>query len=172
MTQKIEHAPRESFISAMRQVASAVTVVTTDGPAGRHGSTVSAFSSVSADPPTVLVCLRGNSRISDLVRNNGCFTVNVLPEGSSRLARIFAGEFDRDQIDRFQGLQLGEFPGHAPSLPSATYFVCKLVNAVRQGTHEICFGEVMDVGHSNQMPLTYHDGAYRRLQMERVPEMS
>jgi flavin reductase (DIM6/NTAB) family NADH-FMN oxidoreductase RutF len=48
----------------MRRVASSVTVVTTDGAAGRFGTTVSAFSSVSADPPTVLVCLFAQSRIA------------------------------------------------------------------------------------------------------------
>ena len=48
----------------MRQVAATVTVVTTDGPAGQAGATVSAFSSLSADPPSVLVCLKADTRIA------------------------------------------------------------------------------------------------------------
>ncbi|MEQ9673623.1 MAG: flavin reductase family protein, partial [Roseovarius indicus] len=83
--------PREDFISAMRRVAASVTVVTTDGPAGRAGATVSAFSSVSADPPTVLVCLHAQSRIAGFVQENKRFCVNVLPERFSDIADRFAG---------------------------------------------------------------------------------
>jgi len=64
----------------MRQVAATVTVVTTDGPSGQAGATVSAFTSLSADPPSVLVCLRADSRIARAVQDNGVFCVNVLPE--------------------------------------------------------------------------------------------
>ena len=66
-------AHRQDFINAMRTVASSVSVVTTDGPVGRHGATVSAFCSVSADPPTLLVCLNSGSRIARTVAENGQF---------------------------------------------------------------------------------------------------
>lgn len=56
---------RDDFIAAMRQIASTVAVVTTAGPGGKHGATVSSFCSVSADPPTMLVCLHGASRIAE-----------------------------------------------------------------------------------------------------------
>ena len=59
---------RDNFLQAMRRVASSVTVVTTDGPHGRHGATVSAFCSVSADPPSVLICLRADSRIESRIQ--------------------------------------------------------------------------------------------------------
>ena len=72
-------SPRDAFITAMRQVAATVTVVTTDGPAGQSGATVSAFTSLSADPPSVLVCLKADSRIAKAVRDNGVFCVNILP---------------------------------------------------------------------------------------------
>ena len=58
---------RTAFIHAMRGVAASVTVVTTNGKAGRRGATVSAFCSVSADPPTILVCLNKSSGIADAV---------------------------------------------------------------------------------------------------------
>ena len=84
-----ESVPRKSFISAMRRVASSVTVVTTDGPGGRHGATVSAFYSV-ADPPSALVCLKADSRIARSVSaRNGVFCVNVstYPAGYRRSVR-------------------------------------------------------------------------------------
>ena len=72
---------RERFVGAMREVAASVTVVTTDGPCGRHGATVSAFSSVSADPPTVLVCLHADSRIAK--------AVEMLKQPETNLTEIF-----------------------------------------------------------------------------------
>lgn len=156
---------RDTFIKAMRQVACSVTVVTTDGPAGRHGATVSAFSSVSADPPTVLICLRDGSRLSEQVELNGCFTVNVLTEEKREVARAFTGEFDAERPDRFQGQRLTEFSGLAPGLYGATVFACAVVNSVVQGSHKIFFGKVLHASTACRPPLTYHDGAYRGLQL-------
>lgn len=158
-------ASRDAFIRAMRHVACSVTVVTTDGPAGRHGATVSAFSSVSADPPTVLVCLRAGSRICEQVEANGVFTVNVLAEENRDVARAFTGEFDAARPDRFEGQQLIEMPGLAAGLGGATVFACRLVKSVVHGSHTIFFGQVAHAFTAERPPLTYHDGAYRRLQL-------
>ncbi|UXX81531.1 flavin reductase family protein [Roseovarius pelagicus] len=159
----IVNADRNQFIKAMRDVACSVTVVTTDGNAGRHGATVSAFNSLSADPPTVLVCLRSDSRISQMVTENGCFTVNVLPEECRDIARTFAGEFDADYPDRFEGLNLLELAGLAPGIESATIFTAKIVKAIDHGSHTVFIGEVAHVVSARKPPLTYHDGAYRGL---------
>ena len=91
---------RASFIKAMRNVANSVTVVTTNGEAGCHGGTVSAFCSVSADPPTVLVCLMDSSRIAQTTLQNGNFCVNVLPYASQHVADRFAGRHDNEVADR------------------------------------------------------------------------
>ena len=91
MTSDTRSVDRDAFLAAMRQVAATVTVVTTDGLAGRAGATVSAFSSLSADPPSVLVCLRTDSRIARAVIENGAFCVNVLAEDAVEVARAFAG---------------------------------------------------------------------------------
>ena len=97
---------RQHFIDAMRQVASTVTVVTTDGPAGQAGATVSAFSSLSADPPSVLVCLKADTRIAETVAGNGTFCVNILSEDHVEIAQRFAGAFDRTNPGRFEGLDV------------------------------------------------------------------
>ena len=77
---------REDFIAAMRHVASSVTVVTTNGASGKHGATVSAFASVSADPPTVMVCLRSDSRIAKAVVQNKNFAACVLAKNTAEMA--------------------------------------------------------------------------------------
>lgn len=154
---------RERFIEAMRQVASSVTVVTTDGPAGRYGATVSAFASVSADPPTVLVCLHAESRIARRVTTNGTFCVNVLPETCGALADRFAGRHDGWIEDRFSGVGCHGAAGTAPRIEGATGFHCVVENAVASGSHLIVIGHVRDVLCSGSMPLTFRDGCYHRV---------
>lgn len=152
-------AARDAFIAAMRQVAATVTVVTTDGPAGQAGATVSAFTSLSADPPSVLVCLKADSRIARAVRDNGVFCVNVLPEDAVELARCFAGAFDDEQPDRFEGLDVTT-TGEGPILPRATAFACTLNHAVVHGSHAICIGNVTGISNAGETPLTYMSGAF------------
>ncbi|MEM7269736.1 MAG: flavin reductase family protein [Pseudomonadota bacterium] len=154
---------RDAFIAAMRRVASSVSVVTTDGPAGRHGATVSAFCSVSADPPTVLVCLNGPSRIARLVTANGGFCVNVLPEGAEDLARRFAGAEDDDAPNRFSGLDTS---GAQPVIEGATGLMCMLDQVIPMETHVICVGRVVEADLGGPRPLTYLDGRYGALAMQ------
>lgn len=151
---------RTDFIAAMRCVASSVCVVTTDGAAGRHGATVSAFCSVSADPPTVLVCLNMTSKIAELVRENGVFKVSVLPDGAEHIAERFAGLHDSTVADRFDGI---ETSGDLHGITGATILSCTLSQAVLEGTHLVCMGRVSDVTVGATMPLTYLAGRYHPL---------
>lgn len=153
---------RNAFVRAMRTVASTVTVVTTDGPAGRQGATVSAFSSVSADPPMVLVCLNSNSRIAAAVAGNGCFHVNLLPQTHRHVADRFAGCHDSQVSDRFEGIDCFPMGGEAPAISGATVFCCDVRESLLAATHQVFFGTVDDVFHGGAKPLTYLDGAYHR----------
>ena len=85
----------------MSRFAAAVLLVTTDGPAGLRGVTVSAACSVSDDPATMLVCLNQGSVHNRRFSGNGNFAVNVLASGSERLARAFAGEGGLSVEERF-----------------------------------------------------------------------
>lgn len=152
-------AARDAFIAAMRQVAATVTVVTTDGPAGQAGATVSAFTSLSADPPSVLVCLKADSRIARAVQDNGVFCVNILPEDAADIARAFAGTFDHMRENRFEGLDVSntEF---GPILPRATAFTCSLNHRHVHGSHAICIGDVTGISNAGEKPLTYMSGTF------------
>lgn len=150
---------RSAFIAAMRKVASTVTVVTTDGPAGMAGATVSAFSSLSADPPSVLVCLKADSRIARAVKDNGVFCVNILSEDADALARAFAGTLDHKRPDRFEGLDVIATE-EGPILPRATAFSCSLNRTVIHGSHAICIGDVTGISDAGEQPLTYMSGAF------------
>lgn len=154
--------PPQHFINAMRGVASSVTVVTTDGPVGRYGATVSAFSSVSADPPTVLVCLYAGSRIASAVKENGRFCVNVLPEKAQEIADRFAGRHDGWIDDRFSGIDCIGACDIPPIIYGASSFLCSLQQTVKSGTHLIVIGHVQDILDGCASPLIWRDGSYHK----------
>ncbi len=162
----VKAADRKEFINAMRTVASSVSVVTTDGVAGKHGATVSAFCSVSADPPTVLVCLNSGSRIAQTVAENGQFAVNILPETERAMAERFAGW--RGEDDRFQGADWSD--GACPALNGATVFFCSIEETSLAGSHHVFFGKVEAIQAGQARPLTYFDGAFHRVELLRIEE--
>jgi flavin reductase (DIM6/NTAB) family NADH-FMN oxidoreductase RutF len=154
---------RVEFLAAMRRVANSVTVVTTDGPGGRQGATVSSFCSVSADPPTLLVCLNCDSRVHDAVHSNGTFCVNVLPRGLEELSHRFAGFLDEEEPDRFSNVALKPDLEGPSIIANATAFVCKTEQAVRSGSHTVFIGHVVDIHRGVDEPLIYLDGKYREI---------
>ena len=90
MLKKSEVEPRH-YRDAMSRFAGAVHVVSTDGSAGRRGTTVIAACSVSDEPPTVLVCLNRGNEANDLYVKNGVFALNTLAAGQQDLANAFSG---------------------------------------------------------------------------------
>lgn len=159
---------RDGFLRAMRRVANSVAVVTTDGSAGCHGATVSAFSSVSADPPMVLVCLRSGSRIAEAVAANGALCVNVLPQDRSDLANRFAGREDHLLDDRFQGVAVRTARGAPPEIDGATTFSGVVDQTIAAGSHSIFICRVQSVRPGEAAPLTYLEGTYHNL----VPQVT
>jgi len=152
---------RKAFIEAMRSVASSVTVVTTNGTTGRYGATVSAFCSVSADPPTILVCLNAESRIAKHVIANQKLNINVLPQNADHIAQRFAGAHDNVLEDRFDNIPLNA--GEIPSISGATVLSCDVDQVIPSGSHQIIIGKVKSVAKANSQPLTYYDGAYHQV---------
>lgn len=151
---------RQAFTDAMRRVAASVTVVTTDGPGGKHGATATAFSSVSADPPSVLVCLHKDSRISQALESNRIFCVNVLAEHAQALSQRFAGADDAHIDNRFDGVAHQCHAGEAPQLASALALHCQLSEHHTHASHQIFIGRVLRTSSSPERPLIYHNGAY------------
>lgn len=164
---------REAFLAGMRGVAHSVAIVTTDGPAGRHGATVTSFCSVSADPPSLLVCLRTGSRIAAAVKANERFCINVLRASAVALAERFAGRSAADDGDRFTGVELRGGHGPPPVLgDAAVAFHCTLAEALTSGSHVIVVGHVMEVQSAETQPLAYLDGRYASVQRHPHPAIS
>jgi flavin reductase (DIM6/NTAB) family NADH-FMN oxidoreductase RutF len=155
-----DDAERRDFLRGMRLVAGSVAVVTTDGPAGRQAATVSAFCSVSADPPTLLACLHAASRAASAIAINGAFTLNILPEADRALAVLFSGRAEEDRAACLAGLPMLEGGALGPRFPGATSFACRVIRAELQHTHRLFIGAVAAVALGDPRPLLYHDGAY------------
>lgn len=154
---------RDRFVHAMSRCAATVSVVTTDGPAGRAGLTVSAMTSVSADgdAPTMLVCVNRGASAAGPILRNGCFAINVLEAGQQALADTFAGR--TDTADRFAGLDWDAIETGAPVLRGLAGFDCALQSADTVGTHHVLIGAVRAVRVSETgTPLIYGMRSYLR----------
>ncbi|PWJ19183.1 flavin reductase family protein [Jannaschia seohaensis] len=156
---------RDRFIQAMSRAAATVSVVTTDGPAGRAGVTVSAMTSVSADgdAPTMLVCINKGASAADPIRRNGVFAINVLEAGQQDLADLFAGRGGASGAARFAGLATETLETGAPILPGLAAFDCEVQDIDPIGTHLVIIGAVRAVRSSETgTPLIYGMRSYLR----------
>jgi flavin reductase (DIM6/NTAB) family NADH-FMN oxidoreductase RutF len=153
---------RELFKSTLGRWASGVTIVTARHRDHVHGMTVSAFCSVSLDPPLVLVCADRSSDTHTVIRDGGVFAVSLLAEGQEELSNRFASE--KDEHRRFEGLECRSGATGCPHIPGAVGVLdCRVVEAIDAGDHIVYVGEVMDADATDRAPLLYFGGAYRRL---------
>lgn len=163
---KKRRALRSAFLEAMSFTAATVTVVTTGGPAGRAGVTVSAMSSVSADTalPTLLVCLHRAGRAAPMVLANRAFCVNVLSEDQTAISDLFAGRTAPPGGGRFAAAEWVTGATGAPRAAGAlAAFDCRLVEARLVGTHQVIFGAVEDITLAGSgRPLIYSRRTYGR----------
>ena len=135
------------FRQAMGRTASGVTVVTTDGEAGRGGVTVSSLCSLSMEPPSVLFCLNKGSRALETLLGNGVFVANILAHDQHRVADSFAGLIPELREDRFKVAEWDQMQTGAPALHGALCrFDCRIASVFEFGTHHIIAGEVLAVG--------------------------
>lgn len=157
---------RASFLESMSRVASAVTVVTTDGEAGRFGVTVSSMTSVSADTsrPSLLVSIHHLSPAGEAIRKNRRFCANVLSGNQSFVSDLFSGRHKHLNEDRFAAIGWHGGATGAPIIEGAIASLdCELKTALLWGTHFILIGEVEQIELSRQRsPLVYANRGYRR----------
>jgi flavin reductase len=157
-----DEAP-DRFIAAMGMAATSVSVLTTDGPAGRYGLTVSAVASVSAEPPLLLVCLNRRNPAAAAVAGNGHFALSVLAVENRAFAETFSGRplsgrpFDFANHQWEKGLCGAPVVGDA-----AAVFECEVHETHEAGTHRIFIGRVVTARRGVQEPLVYASRAYRR----------
>jgi flavin reductase len=155
----------KDFRAAVGAFATGVTVVTTRGEQHDYGMTANAFSSVSLDPPLVLVCVMANSEGSAHIERNGCFAVNVLHRAQEPLSRFFASRDRPRGRDAFGEVPHTTAASGSPILEGAlAYLDCRTHATHSAGDHEIFIGEVLELGYdADGDPLLFHGGQYRLL---------
>ena len=148
------------FRQAMGHFASGVTVVTTASTGELYGMTVSSFSSLSLNPPLVLICIDKSVPSHDMIRDSGRFVVNILEERQEHLSRRFAATAN----DKFKGVAWHSGQLGLPVLDNTLAAIeCRLRDALDGGDHTIFVGEVVDAEVREGAPLLYYRRGYREL---------
>jgi flavin reductase (DIM6/NTAB) family NADH-FMN oxidoreductase RutF len=154
----------DTFRSVLGRFATGVTVITTRGDDGRdYGMTASAFTSLSLDPPMVLVCIGHEASMYPVISTASHFTVNVLAAEQEALSRRFAAK-DPNRFDGV-GYTRGKF-GPALLDEALAYLECRVSRQVEAGDHTIFIGEVESAIASTgaAKPLLYYRGGYAHLE--------
>ncbi|MFA5017783.1 MAG: flavin reductase family protein [Methylobacter sp.] len=156
----------DDFKKAMQLWASGVTVVTTYSEKfGLQGMTVTAFSSVSINPPQVLVCINESADTGTGIQESQCFAVNVLSSTQQDVSNQFAGGSSQEQ--RFENTPWTKGITGAPILDNSIMSLeCKVIEKIHAGTHWIIIGEVQDSVCRSGKPLLYYQGAYQQLMIQ------
>ena len=149
----------------MGQFATGVTVVTTRDASGQPlGLTVSAFCSVSLEPPLVLVCIDHRSEANRGLRESGLFGVSVLGEHQEDVSRRFA----LPGADKLEGFAFLDGPHGLPLVPGAVaHLECSVRSFHDEGDHAVWVGEVRGAAAQPGRPLIHHGGGYRQLVPDR-----
>ncbi|MCT6836409.1 MULTISPECIES: flavin reductase [Bombella] len=153
------------FRNAMSRLGSPVTLVTTDGPAGRYGLTVSAITSVTDTPPTILVCFNRANASHEAFLTNKKLGINILGKGHDDLACAFANN-QLTATERFTCGQWHPGPLGSPLLDGALATLdCTIENTHTIGTHDvlICRVHAITIDDGTRHGLTWFDRAFHHL---------
>lgn len=156
--------PPAEYVAAVAQHVSSVCVITTECDGERFGLTATAVSSVSAEPPRLLVCVNKNGVTHEKIAQAGRFCVNVLTESHDKVAMVFAG-IGGSKEDRFATGEWTVLKTGAPALAdAAAVFDCLVGEMSSQSTHTIFFGDVVATSHrKGEDTLLYGARRFRQL---------
>jgi flavin reductase (DIM6/NTAB) family NADH-FMN oxidoreductase RutF len=157
----------DDFKKALQLWASGVSVVTTQSEKfGVQGMTVTAFSSVSINPPQILVCINESADTGEGIDESQSFAVNILNSDQRDVSNQFAGGCSQEQ--RFKNIPWKAGITGAPILENGLMSLdCKVIEKVRAGTHWIIIGEVQECVCRSGEPLLYYRGAYQQLKIDK-----
>jgi len=144
----------------MGHFATGVTVITTCHDDVLHGMTANAVTSLSLDPPLVLVAVDLRSQMLELLKQEKCFAMNILDGEQEAISSRFAAPGPKD----FSALDIETAVTGAPILAAALAFVdCRLSEVLHGGDHDIFIGEIVAGDAREGQPLLYYKGKYARL---------
>ncbi|NRF94382.1 flavin reductase family protein [Paenibacillus frigoriresistens] len=147
----------KKFREALGSFATGVTVIGVNNDQTVHGMTANAVSSVSLDPPLILICVDHRAKTLPMIREAGAFSVNILSKEQENISRYFANQ-PLDQIPEFT---FTNQETEAPILNNAlTALDCKVHQEVEAGDHTIFIGRVQNIIINSGQPLCFFKGKY------------
>jgi flavin reductase (DIM6/NTAB) family NADH-FMN oxidoreductase RutF len=149
---------------ALGRFATGVVVVTAAYEGSEHGMTANAFTSVSLEPPLVLVCIGNRARMSRVLEPGMHFGISILAATQHAISQTFAG--------RTQSPAPVEFAWRrgVPLIAAAcAHFVCQLAEARLAGDHTLYVAAVEEFSASDHAPLIFHRGSYTSLDGSGLP---
>ena len=150
-----------SFRNVMRSVAASVVVVAARNGDLRHGMTATAFTSVSFDPLSVLVCINNRGLLHTAVETSGSFSVNLLRGDHIEVSQAFSSPMPSEQ--RFAAGCWSEHHGLPFLVDAQASLFCRTRQSMACGTHTIFIGDVEDARcRDDASPLLYMNGEYGR----------
>jgi flavin reductase ActVB len=166
MSSDLRPVSPDDFRCACARFATGVCVATAvDAQGTPHGLTVSSFTSVSLEPPLVLICLGHAVTVIDHFRQAKCFGINVLREEQRELSERFA----RKGMDRFDGIAWDRGASGVPLLPGALAAMeCEVERQIAAGDHDIFIGRMVRMVAADGNPLIHFCGRYRGLSEPRA----
>jgi flavin reductase (DIM6/NTAB) family NADH-FMN oxidoreductase RutF len=152
----------DQFRQAAGRFATGITVATAvDGNGQPHGLTVNSFTSVSLEPPLVLICLGHHTAAVQCFRSTKHFGINILADDQRWLSEHFA----RKGYDRFETIEWHRGETGVPLLPGVVAVMeCDTYRCVEMGDHDIFVGRVARVEICDRAPLLYFASGYRRVE--------
>jgi 4-nitrophenol 2-monooxygenase / 4-nitrocatechol 4-monooxygenase, reductase component len=150
------------FREVISHFASGVTVVTTFYEGRAYGTTASAVSSLSLEPPMLLVCLNRESQTGRAIASSGHFAVNILGAAHADLAERFAQKGG----DKFDGVPTTPGQWGEPLFEEAVATLeCRVSEQTAVATHQVFFAEVVSAAARGGAPLAYFKGQFSRLDL-------
>jgi flavin reductase (DIM6/NTAB) family NADH-FMN oxidoreductase RutF len=157
--------PDEMFKQALSRLAAGVSIVSTARGGDRRGVTATAVCSVSAAPPTILVCVNSATGTCQMIKESGHFAVNLLAEHHQPVAEVFAGRGGLQGDERFgHGDWIAGEQRGLPILSTALAALeCRVDQAIEAGTHIVFFGIIESAYFAENPPLIFHGGRFHVL---------
>jgi flavin reductase (DIM6/NTAB) family NADH-FMN oxidoreductase RutF len=162
------YCERDRFRDVIGHFASGVTIITARHGDEDYGVTANAVSSLSLDPPMMLVCLNRASRTQTAVSRSGAFSVNILNESQGDLAVRFA----TSESNKFDGVSVTYSELGNPLLDGAlAHLECRVIERVSGGTHTVFLAGVEHAERFDGAPLAYFRGRFGKLELDQsVPD--
>ncbi len=144
----------------MRNWTSGVAIISSHFQGDYHGMTVNSFTSVSVEPPIIVVTLANNTRTCKLVKHSHVLGVTILSSMQKEISDRFAGKLAENE-NRFQNIETFTLSNESPLISGGLGWLnCNVVNEIDLGHSTLFIAEVMDVKIESGDPLLYHDREY------------